>query len=68
MVDDDRIEGSATNMKGKVKEGLGKLTGDAKLEGEGKGDQAPARSRTPSAASRTRFAKARGTANGQPQR
>ncbi len=40
MVDDDRIEGSATNMKGKVKEGLGKLTGDAKLEGEGKGDQA----------------------------
>ena len=40
MVDDDRIEGSARNMKGKVKEGLGKITGDAKLESEGKGDQA----------------------------
>ena len=38
-MDDDRIEGSAKNMKGKIKEGLGKITGDAKLEGEGKGDQ-----------------------------
>ncbi len=39
-MDDDRIEGSAKNMKGKLKEGIGKVTGDAKLEGEGKGDQA----------------------------
>ena len=39
MVDDDRIEGSAQNMKGKLKEAAGKLTGDAKLEAEGKGDQ-----------------------------
>lgn len=39
MVDDDRIEGSAQNMKGKLKEAAGKLTGDAKLKAEGKGDQ-----------------------------
>ncbi len=29
-VDKDRIEGSATNLGGKVKEGAGKLTGDEK--------------------------------------
>jgi uncharacterized protein YjbJ (UPF0337 family) len=39
MVDKDRIEGSASQAKGKVKEVAGKLTGDSKLEGEGKGDQ-----------------------------
>ena len=39
MVDDDRIKGSAQNMKGKLKEAAGKVTGDAKLETEGKGDQ-----------------------------
>ena len=39
MVDDDRVEGSAKNLKGKVKEGLGKLTGDSKTEAEGKVDQ-----------------------------
>lgn len=39
-VDKDRVEGSATHMGGKLKEGLGKLTGDSKLEAEGKGDQA----------------------------
>jgi uncharacterized protein YjbJ (UPF0337 family) len=38
-MDEDRIEGAARNMKGKLKEGLGKMTGDAKLEGEGKADQ-----------------------------
>ena len=35
----DRIEGSATQAKGKVKEVAGKVTGDAKLETEGKADQ-----------------------------
>jgi uncharacterized protein YjbJ (UPF0337 family) len=35
----DRIEGSATQAKGKVKEVAGKVTGDAKLETEGKSDQ-----------------------------
>ena len=38
-MDKDRIKGSAEQAKGKVKEVDGKLTGDSKLEGEGKGDQ-----------------------------
>ena len=38
-VDKDRVEGSATNLGGKVKEGFGKLTGDSKTESEGKKDQ-----------------------------
>jgi uncharacterized protein YjbJ (UPF0337 family) len=38
-MDDDRVKGSAQNMKGKVKEAAGKVTGDAKLETEGKADQ-----------------------------
>ena len=39
-MDNDRIEGSMKNIKGKVKEGLGKATGDTKLESEGKMDKA----------------------------
>ena len=39
MVDKDRVEGSAKNIGGKIKEGLGKLTGDSKTETEGKMDQ-----------------------------
>jgi uncharacterized protein YjbJ (UPF0337 family) len=39
MVDKDRIRGSAEQAKGKVKEVVGKATGDRKLEGEGKADQ-----------------------------
>ena len=39
MVDKDRIKGSAVQAKGKVKEVAGKVTGDSKLEAEGKGDQ-----------------------------
>jgi uncharacterized protein YjbJ (UPF0337 family) len=39
-VDDDRVEGSAKNIKGKIKEGIGKLTGDSKTEAEGKMDKA----------------------------
>ena len=35
----DRIEGSATQANGKVKAVAGKVTGDAKLETEGKSDQ-----------------------------
>jgi len=38
-IDHDRVEGSAKNVGGKLKEGLGKLTGDAKLQGDGKADQ-----------------------------
>jgi uncharacterized protein YjbJ (UPF0337 family) len=39
-MDRDRVEGAAKNMKGKAKEAVGKLTGDAKLKSEGKTDQA----------------------------
>ncbi len=39
-MDKDRMKGSATNMGGKAKEAAGNLTGDSKLQGEGKMDQA----------------------------
>ena len=39
-MDKDRIEGSATQAKGAVKEAFGKVTGDAKTEAEGKADKA----------------------------
>jgi uncharacterized protein YjbJ (UPF0337 family) len=39
-MDKDRIEGAANQAKGKIKEGAGKLTGDSKLEAEGKSDKA----------------------------
>ncbi|MES2472502.1 CsbD-like protein [Rhizomicrobium sp. SCGC AG-212-E05] len=39
-MDKDRIEGSATQAKGAVKEAVGKLTGDAKLKAEGAADKA----------------------------
>ena len=39
MPDQDRIEGAARNIGGKIKEGVGKLTGDEKLKAEGKADQ-----------------------------
>jgi uncharacterized protein YjbJ (UPF0337 family) len=35
----DKIEGEKDDIKGKVKEGLGKLTGNRDLEAEGKDDQ-----------------------------
>lgn len=35
-MDKDRVEGSWEQAKGKVKEGVGKLTGDTKTEAEGK--------------------------------
>ena len=38
-VDNDRVEGSATNIGGKLKEGFGKITGDSKIAAEGKADQ-----------------------------
>ena len=40
ITDKDRIKGSAEQAKGKVKEVAGKVTGDAKLETEGKADKA----------------------------
>ena len=38
-MDKDRIKGAATNVGGKMKEGVGKLTGDEKLKTEGRMDQ-----------------------------
>lgn len=42
-MDDDRIEGAAKNIGGKIKEGFGKAVGDTKLETEGKADQVEGR-------------------------
>jgi uncharacterized protein YjbJ (UPF0337 family) len=39
-MDHDRSEGSMKNIKGRVKEGLGKAVGDTKMESEGKMDKA----------------------------
>jgi uncharacterized protein YjbJ (UPF0337 family) len=39
-MDKDRIKGSAEQAKGTIKEIAGKVTGDAKLESEGKADKA----------------------------
>ncbi len=39
MADHDRIEGAAKNIGGKIKEGVGNVTGDEKLKAEGKADQ-----------------------------
>lgn len=38
-MDKDRIEGSATQAKGKIKEVAGKVTGDSKLQSEGVAEQ-----------------------------
>jgi uncharacterized protein YjbJ (UPF0337 family) len=38
--DNDRARGTANDIGGKIKEGLGKLTGDKDLEAEGNLDQA----------------------------
>jgi uncharacterized protein YjbJ (UPF0337 family) len=39
-MDKDRIEGSANQAKGTIKETAGKVTGDAKLQAEGTADKA----------------------------
>ena len=39
-VDEDRTEGSAKQMGGELKEGAGKLFGDAKMKHEGQADHA----------------------------
>jgi len=39
-MDKDRIEGSAKQAKGAIKEVAGKVTGDAKLQADGKADKA----------------------------
>ena len=39
MVDKDRVIGSAKEAKGTVKQAVGKVIGDAKLEAEGTADK-----------------------------
>jgi uncharacterized protein YjbJ (UPF0337 family) len=38
-MDKDRVAGSAKQVKGAVKEAVGKVVGDAKLDPEGKADK-----------------------------
>jgi uncharacterized protein YjbJ (UPF0337 family) len=40
IMDKDRVEGSAKEIKGGIKQGVGKAVGDSKLEAEGKADKA----------------------------
>jgi len=39
-MDKDRIAGAANKAKGAIKQGVGEMTGDAKLEAEGRMDKA----------------------------
>jgi uncharacterized protein YjbJ (UPF0337 family) len=39
-MDKDRIAGSAKEIKGSIKEAVGKIVGDGKLEADGKTNQA----------------------------
>jgi uncharacterized protein YjbJ (UPF0337 family) len=38
-MDKDRVSGAVDQAKGAVKEGIGKMTGDTKLQAEGKADK-----------------------------
>jgi uncharacterized protein YjbJ (UPF0337 family) len=42
MGTDDKLRNQGEDLKGKAKETTGKATGNSRLEGEGKGDQASA--------------------------
>jgi uncharacterized protein YjbJ (UPF0337 family) len=39
VMDKDRIAGTVTQIKGSIKETIGKAVGDAKLESDGKADK-----------------------------
>ncbi len=38
-MDENRVSGAVDKAKGAIKEGIGKLTGDEKLQAEGKADK-----------------------------
>lgn len=44
-MDKDRVKGSAQQAKGAVKKAIGKVTGDSKLEAEGRADKAAGQAR-----------------------
>ena len=67
-MDKDRIVGSGKQIKGAVKQAVGKAVGDAKLESEGKADRIKGKFRTPSAASKTRSKANSHTATASPSR
>ena len=52
--DKDRIAGAAKEIKGSVKETIGKAVGDAKLQSDGKTDKVEGKVQNLSAVSRTR--------------
>ena len=39
-MDEDRVKGALDQAKGAIKEGVGKMTGDKKMEAEGVADKA----------------------------
>jgi uncharacterized protein YjbJ (UPF0337 family) len=45
-MDKDRIEGAADQAKGKIKETVGKVTGDTKTEAEGSYDRAQGKTKS----------------------
>ncbi len=45
-MDKDRVSGAADQAKGAVKQGIGKATGDAKLQGEGAADKAAGKAKS----------------------
>lgn len=50
FMDKDRIAGAAHEVKGVVKEAMGKAVGDAKLQSDGQTEKAAGKSRMPLAA------------------
>jgi uncharacterized protein YjbJ (UPF0337 family) len=46
MVDSNRVQGAMDEAKGAAKEGLGKVTGNKKLEAEGVADKAKGTAKT----------------------
>ncbi|EJW10088.1 hypothetical protein A33M_0510 [Rhodovulum sp. PH10] len=45
-MDKDRVEGAADKAKGSVKDTAGKVTGDDKLQAEGKADKAEGKAKS----------------------
>jgi uncharacterized protein YjbJ (UPF0337 family) len=39
MANDDQVKGTAKKVKGDIKEGVGKATGDKEMENKGRADQ-----------------------------
>ena len=57
MANEDKVAHKATEVKGKVKEGVGRATDDEELEAEGQADQAKATSSRPGTRSKDVFKK-----------